>query len=98
MRKEKKKKLTFKKENLATWGEEDVDFNEEEKKDEKVLLCLMAFDNDLDEVYDSILSYSSDDDDIEDLYHELYDSLLVKDKKDLKCKIIENDVLIDNVK
>ena len=53
----RKKKLTFKKANLATWGEEDVDFSEEEKKDKEALLCLMALDNDLDEVFNSILSW-----------------------------------------
>ena len=43
----------------------------------------MAFDNEIDKVYDSNLSCSSDDDEIDDLYNELYDSQ-IKAKKDLK--------------
>ena len=61
-------------------------FEDEEKKEEEAHLCLMAFDNEIDEVYDLNLSCSSDYDEINDLYHELYDSL-VKVKKYLKCKI-----------
>ena len=48
----------------------------------------------MNEVFDSNLSCSSDDDDdIDDLYHELYDSL-VRAKKDLKLKLVENDSLV----
>ena len=43
----------------------------------------MAFDNEIYEVYDSNLSYSCDDDEINDLYNVLYDSLS-KTKKDLE--------------
>ena len=44
----------------------------------------MALDQDPSEVCDSNILISSDDeDDIDDLYHELYDSL-VRAKKDLK--------------
>ena len=42
----------------------------------------MALDE-INEVYDSNLSYFSDDDEIDDLYNELYDSL-TKAKKELK--------------
>ena len=58
----------------------------------------MAFDNDIDKVYDSNLSCFNDDDDIDDLHHELYDSL-VKARKDLKLKkITKNDVLFKKIK
>ena len=71
MRKERKK-LTLKKENLTSWGEEDVDSRDEEKKKEEAHLYLIAFDNEIDKVYDSSLScFSDDDDNIDDLYHEL---------------------------
>ena len=56
----------------------------------------MALNNDIDEVYDLNLSYSNDDD-IEDLYHKSYNSL-VKAKKDLKSKIAKNDVLFEKIK
>ena len=57
----------------------------------------MALDQDPSEVFDSKFSTSSDDeDDIDDLYHELYDSL-VKAKKDLKSKIVEIDSLVQKV-
>ena len=48
----KKRKLTFKRANLATWGEDEVDSNDEEEKDEKALLCLMSLDQDPSEVFD----------------------------------------------
>ena len=49
----------------------------------------MALDNEFNEVYDSKHSYfSDDDDDIDDLYYELYDSL-VKTKKDLNKKLLK---------
>ena len=75
--------------NLATQGEDEVDFNDEEEKDEEALLCLMAFDQDSTKVLDSnLFSFGDDDDDdIDDLYHELYDSL-VRAKKELKSKIV----------
>ena len=59
----------------------------------------MALDNDLDEIFDSNLSYSSDDDDddIDYLYHELHDSL-VKAKKELKLKIVENKSFLEKIK
>ena len=55
----------------------------------------MTLDNDIDEVFDPNLSYSNDDDDIH--YHELYD-LLVNEKKDLKIKIVQNDILLEKIK
>ena len=75
-----------------------MDSNDEEEKDEKALLCLMAFDDEITEVFDSNLSYSNDDDnEIGYLYNELSDSL-VKAKKELKLKIIENESLLEKVK
>ena len=80
----RKRKLTFKKANLVAWSEEEVDFNDEEENDEYTLLYLMIFYDKVNEVFDSKFSCSSnDDDDINDLYHELYDSL-VRAKKKLK--------------
>ena len=38
--------------NLAMLGEEDVDFDEEEKKDEEAFLCLMTLDSEFDEIDD----------------------------------------------
>ena len=80
------------------WGDDEVDSRDEEEKDEEALLCLMTLDKEINEVYDSKSSYSSDSyDNIDDLYQELYDSL-VRAKKILKQKIIENDVLIEKLK
>ena len=57
----------------------------------------MAFDQDSTKILDSNLSSSSDgEDDIDDLYHELYDSL-VRAKKELKSKIIEIESLVQKV-
>ena len=88
-----KRKLSFKKENLATWGEDEVNSN-----DEEALFCLMAFNDEVTKVFDSNLSCSSDDndDDIDYLYHELYDSL-VRVKKDLKLKTIENESFLEKL-
>ena len=60
----------------------------------------MALDDEITEVFDSNLSCSSDDDnddDIDDVYHELYDSL-VRTKKELKLKIVENESLLKKIK
>ena len=82
MRRENRK-LTFKKANLATWGKEEVDSDDKEEKDEEALLYLMTFNDEVNKVLDLILSCSNNDsDDINDLYHELYD-LLVSTKKEL---------------
>ena len=91
----RKRKFTFKKANLATWGEDEVDSDDEEKKDEEALPCLMAFDDEITEVFNSNLSCFSDDDDddVDDFYHKLYDSL-VRAKKELKLKIVENESLV----
>ena len=63
----------------------------------KKLSYLIAFDE-MTKVFDSNLSYSSDDDDdIDDLYHELYDSL-VRVKKELKLKTVENESLFEKTK
>ena len=64
--KKRKRKLTFKKAYLAIWGEDEVEFDDEEEKDEKAHHCLMAFDDEANEVFDSNLSYSSDDNDDDD--------------------------------
>ena len=91
----RKRKLTFKNANLVTWGEDEVDSDDKEEKDKEALLCLMAFDDEANEVFDSNLSCSSDDDDdMDDLYHELYNSL-VKAKRELKLKIVENESLLE---
>ena len=74
-----------------------MDSKEKEMKDEKDLICLMALNSEFDEVYDSSLSCSSNDDDIDHLYHELYNTL-IKEKIDLKSKIAKNDVLINKIK
>ena len=80
----KKRNLTFKRANLATWGKEEVNFDNKEEKDEEAVFCLMALDQVSSEVFDSNLLTSSDDEnDIDDLYHEFYDSLVTV-KKDLK--------------
>ena len=57
----------------------------------------MALDDDINKVYDSNLSCSSDDDDIDYLYSELYDAL-VKVKKDLKNKLAKNSLLHERIK
>ena len=73
----RKRKLTFKRANQATWGKDEVDSDDEEEKHEEALLSLMAFDQDSIEVVNSILSSSSDDqDDLDGLHHKLYNSLV----------------------
>ena len=47
---------------------------------------LMALYNEINDVYDSNLSCSNDDDEIDDLCNEMYDSLVMA-KKDLKSKL-----------
>ena len=84
----RKRKLIFKKANLATWSDDGIDSDVEE-----ALLCFMALKDESNEAFDSNLSNFNDDNDMDDLYHELYDSL-VKAKKDLKMKIIENELLL----
>ena len=58
----------------------------------------MVLNDEIIEVFVSNLSCSSDDDDDDDdidyLYHELYNSL-VRAKKELKLKIVENESLIE---
>ena len=76
----------FNKANLATQGKEDIDFRDDEEKEEESHPYLMALNDEIGEIYDSNLSYSSDYDEIDDLYNELNDSL-VKANKDFK-KII----------
>ena len=41
----RKRKLTFKKANLPTWGNDEVDSGDEKEKDEEALLCLMIVDD-----------------------------------------------------
>ena len=55
-----------------------------------------AFENDINEVFDSNFSYSSDDD-IDDLYHELYDSL-VRVNEELKTNISKIELILDKIK
>ena len=94
----KKRKLTFKRGNLVTWGWDEADSGDEEEKDEEALLCLTALDYEANEVFDLKFSCFNDDyDDVDDLYHELYDSL-VRAKKELKTNIVENDSLLQKLK
>ena len=93
----KKRKLTFKKISLTTLGKDDIDFSDDEEKEKEAILYLMAFDNDINELYDSSFSCFSYDDEIYVLYNELYDSL-VKVKKDLKNKLVENTMLHERIK
>ena len=44
-----------------------MDSNDEEKKEKNALLCLMALGDDVNVVYDSNLSHSSDNNEIDDL-------------------------------
>ena len=60
-RQKTKRNLTFKKANLTTWGEEDVDSSEEEKKNEEAPPYFIALNSEFDKVYDSNLSYSGDE-------------------------------------
>ena len=58
----------------------------------------MALDLESNEVFDSNFScFSDNDDDMDDLYHELYDSL-VKVNKEFKLKIVENKSLLEKIK
>ena len=59
----------------------------------------MGFDDGVNKVFNLNFSCSNDDDDddIDILYHEIYDSL-VKVKKELKLKAIENESLLKKVK
>ena len=91
----KKRKLTFKKANLATWGEEDIDSDEEEVKDEEALLCLMAFNDYIDEI-ELNLSCSSNDE-LDDLYHEFFNAL-VRVKNELKAKMLKMTCLVRKLK
>ena len=88
----RKRKLTLKREKLETWEEEDIDSKDEEENEEGALLYLMALGDETNEAYDSNLSCSSDDDEIDELYNELYYSLVMA-KKDLKNKLDENALL-----
>ena len=65
----RKRKTAFKKANLATWYEEDIDTREDEEIKEEALLYFMANGNNSSEVYDSSSSYSNDDNDMDDLYN-----------------------------
>ena len=91
----RKRKITLNKPYLATLGEDIMDSNNEEEKDEKALFCLIAFDDKVTKVFDLNIFFSSEyDDEIDNLYHKLYDSL-VKDKKYLKFKIAKNESLVE---
>ena len=84
--------MAFKEANLAIWGEKDINSRDEEEKEDEAHLYLMEFDNKIDEVYNSNLSCSSDNKEIDYLYIELYESL-VKVKKDLKNELAKNAIL-----
>ena len=66
----------------------------DEDKEKQALLCLTILDDDINEVYDSNLSSSGDEDEINDLYSKLYNSL-VKVKKELKNTLVENKSLLE---
>ena len=89
--------MTFKKANLTTQGEDEVDFGGEEEEDEKALLCLMALNDEIITTFDSNFPCSSDDNDIDYLYHKLYDSL-VRFKKGIKMKMAKNESLTQKIK
>ena len=58
----------------------------------------MALDNQIDKEFNSNLLYSNDDDDdMDDLYNELYDSL-IRAKKELKLKFVENESFLEKIK
>ena len=88
----KKQKLNFKKVNLAIWGGEQVDFGEEEKEEE-ALLSLMTLKDEENEIYNQTLC-SSNDDEIDNLYNELYESLF-RAKKELNHINNKNESLIE---
>ena len=94
MRKERENSL--KKVNLAIGGKDDIGSNDDEKNEKEALFCFMAFDNDINKVYDFSFPSSNDDNEKDDLYNELYDSL-VKAKKDLKSKLAKNTMLHERI-
>ena len=85
-------KFTFKKGNLTTLDEEDVD-----SSDNKPFFCLIALDDDVNKVYNSNLPCSSDKDEIDDLYNELYNSLF-KFKKKLKNTLAKNKYYLERLR
>ena len=87
--KKRKRKLTFKKANLTTWGESEINSDDKEEKDKDALLCLMAFNDEANKECDNNFSCFNDDNDgdMDDLYHKLYD-FFVRAKKELKTKIV----------
>ena len=86
----KRTKHPAKKAHLATWGDDDIDSGDEEEKEEEALLCLMAIDGENMEVNDSDLNSSDDENnDVDDLYSELYDDLIKAQKNvSLSKKVI----------
>ena len=72
-----------------------MDFNDDEKKKRKPFSAFWLLTS-INEAYDSSLSYSSDDDEIDYFYNELYGSL-IKARKDLKEKLIENTLLHERI-
>ena len=79
----KEEKTDFHKVNLVTWGDEDIDFGDDEENEKEVLLCLIVNGNNSSEVY------CFNDDDIDDLYNELYDSLI---KARIALKLANNKI------
>ena len=76
-----------KKAHLATWDDKDIESINEEKKEEEAFIYLMTMECENIRVDDS--DYIASNDDIDDLYSEIYE-YLIKDKKNvnLSKKII----------
>ena len=84
----KRNKQPYKRAHLAAWGNDEDGSDCEESKDEEALLCLMAVNN---EVIDFHSAQSDNDNDIDDLYSELYDDLIkAKKSANLSKKIISS--------
>ena len=47
-----------------------MDFGDDEDKEEEVIFCLMALNDNINNIYDSNWFYSGDEDEIGDLYNE----------------------------
>ena len=72
---ERKKRKQLLKKPISLQRDDEVNFNKMEEKEDETLFCLMALEDEEIEVYDISLS-SSNDNDIDDLYSKLYESLL----------------------
>ena len=81
--KKKRNKQLAKKTHLATWGDKDIESRDEKEKEEDAVLCLMAMEDERVDVNDINSNSLNDfDDDVDDLYNELYDGP-IKTKKNV---------------